>query len=101
MKKSIYIILLVFLIAVTTSCKRDNEFCSIKSTGIVEKQGITTYMYGTHILVDKNGKTIYALNSEKLNLDNYLKKNVEIIGYKIKGYPVDGGPEYLEAISVK
>ncbi len=35
----------------------------ITSTGIIKQRGFTTYMYGTHILVNDTGKTLYALKS--------------------------------------
>jgi hypothetical protein len=103
MKTSIYIILSVFLALVFPSCKKETECKSTTASGVIHKQGMTTYQYGTHTLVDDNGKTIYALKSKnsKLNLDNYIDKNVEIKGHKIIGYPVDGGPEYLEVTKVK
>lgn len=83
------------------SCKKDTEFKATKTDGIIQKQGITTYQYGTHILVDNNGQTKYALKSESINLDNYINRYVEIKGHKIKGYPIDGGPDYIDVSEVK
>ena len=67
----------------------------MKTTGLIQKQGITTYMYGTHTITD------YALKSNSINLDNYIDENVSIIGEKIDGYPVDGGPDYIEVKKIK
>ena len=49
-------------------------------------------MYGTHIISG------YALRSDLVNLDEFINRNVTISksGYKIDGYPVDGGPVYIE-----
>lgn len=93
--------LFLFLLILTLSCKKGTEFCSVKSSGIIHAQGITTYMYGTHVLVDNTGKTVFALRSNTVNLDQYIDKKVEIKGNKVKGYPVDGGPEYLDVSDVK
>ncbi|MGB7910734.1 MAG: hypothetical protein WCF59_00760 [Desulfobaccales bacterium] len=67
----------------------------ITSAGIIKKQGITTYMYGTHVLVNNSGKTLYALKSDNVNLDKYIDRKVTIKGNLIGGYPVEGGPDYL------
>lgn len=69
--------------------------------GILERQGITTYQYGTHVLLDKDGKTLYALKSESLQLDQYIGKSVEVKGKLVEDYPVDGGPAYLEVVRIK
>ena len=99
MKNIIFIY--TFVISLTLSCKKDTEFRSIKSSGTLNVQGGSFYMYGTHTLIDNNFKLIYALRSKTENLDEYIGQNVEITGYKIKGYPVAGGPEYLEVTKIK
>lgn len=93
--------LFVLVIVGTLSCNKDTEFTSTKSSGTIQLQGITTYMYGTHILKDSSGKTLYALRSKSVNLDEYINKNVEIKGKKVNGYPIERGPEYLEVTCVK
>lgn len=52
-------------------------------------------MYGTHVLVDGNGRILYALKSNRLDLDRYVGKEVTVSGELIGGYPVEGGPEYM------
>ncbi|MBJ10581.1 MAG: hypothetical protein CMP66_03870 [Flavobacteriales bacterium] len=69
-------------------CDNVSGLCEI--TGILQKQGITYYMYGTHVI------SVYAIRSDLVNLDDFINRNVTIIGYKIDGYPVDGGPFYIE-----
>ncbi|MDA9328709.1 hypothetical protein N9Q76_01130 [Flavobacteriales bacterium] len=64
-------------------------------TGIIKEQGMTSYQYGTHTLSG------YALRSNTVSLDNYVNQNVTIVGYKVNGYPVDGGPDYIEVKKVK
>ena len=92
--------LFAVVIVLFFSCNKDLENNPTKISGIVSAQGISTYQYGTHILTDDNGNLLYALRSNCTNLDKYLNKNVEIKGRKIKGYPVSGGPEYLEVSNV-
>lgn len=58
-------------------------------------------MYGTHVLTNDHGQTLYALKSSSVKLDDYIDKNVEISGSKIEGYPIDGGPEYIEVSKIK
>ena len=71
----------------------------IEVSGILQKQGITTYQYGTHILISNDKQ--YALKSSTLDLNKYQKQYVTILGERIAGYPVSGGPEYLEVVKIK
>jgi len=73
----------------------------ITASGTVRKQGITTYMYGTHVLLDGNGKTLYALRSDSIELDKYVDRKVTVKGDLVKGYPVGFGPEYLEVKAIE
>jgi len=73
---------------------------TVTAEGTIEKQGITTYQYGTHVL--KEGKkTLYALTSKTQKLNDYVGKRVKITGTKIDGYPLEGGPVFLEVTSVE
>ena len=75
--------------------------CEVESVGIIRKQGITTYMYGTHVLLNDDKQTLYALKSDPINLDLYIDKKVKVKGDLIKGYPVDSGPNYLNVKSIE
>lgn len=57
-------------------------------------------MYGTHVLTDDKGKTLYALRS-RIDLDKYISRKVIVKGYLVTGYPTDSGPDYLNVRSVK
>ena len=92
--------LVAFLFVTASSCQK-TEPGAVKATGILRKQGASAHQCGTHVLIDANGQLLYALRSRKANLDKYDNKSVEIKGRKIKGYPVDGGPDYLEVSQVK
>lgn len=85
------------IILFTVSCNKDNDDNSnaIEINGIIQKQGITTYQYGTHTISG------YALRSSSVTLDNYVNQEITVVGYKIDGYPIDGGPDYIEVESVK
>jgi hypothetical protein len=67
----------------------------VTATGFIKKQGITTYMYGTHFLLDEKGQTLYALRSDNIALNKYINRKVTVKGYLVKGYPIDSGPNYL------
>jgi hypothetical protein len=99
MKRSVKILLFIFILGMAYSCCKESNKNFVKAKGIISKQGMTTYQYGTHILTGTN--VYYALKSDKIDLDNYLNKEVEVRGNKIEGYPIEGGPEYLEVICVK
>ncbi|MGE5458803.1 MAG: hypothetical protein ACM3RX_10650 [Methanococcaceae archaeon] len=98
MKYFAFIFLISFLFI---SCKSDiNSTGNISSSGVIKVLEASAWMYGTHIFVDNKGKVIYALRSSQINLNNYIDMRVTISGDLVKGYPVDGGPEYLEVKSV-
>ncbi len=104
------ILILVLTTALFTSCKTQtsqNQTVELEETknnmlvleGIIQKQGITTYQYGTHIL--KTGKQLYALRSETVKINQFINKKVSVRGEKIEGYPIEGGPEYILVKSIK
>jgi len=70
---------------------------SAQASGKIQKRGTTTYMYGTHIL---SGTKIYALKSDTISLDLYIGKNVRVSGKLIGGYPVSGGPEFMNVDTI-
>ena len=74
---------------------------TIEVEGTIQRQGITTYQYGTHILVDRSGNTRYALRSDQVNLTTYIGRYVRVSGSRIPGYPVDAGPAYLAVSDVQ
>lgn len=78
--------------------------------GTLQKTEMTSYQYGTHILKgflldgnpDTHGKeVIYALKSNKVNLNEFSGKKVIIIGSKVEGYPIEGGPILIEVSGVE
>ncbi len=87
------------------SCTKENDADIAQDTypfqfkGLLKKTEVTTYMYGTHT-ISNEGKT-YALKSSTINLDTYINKTVTIKGEKITGYPVDGGPEFIDVKEVE
>ena len=87
---------------IATGCKKTSEGTptgSITVTGKLEVQGFTTYQYGTHTI--KNIDQFYSLKSNTINLDAYVGKSVSLTGNKVSGYPIEGGPDLLEVVSVK
>ena len=93
---------LTFCLMVSLSCTKDKVVdygnYDITISGVIKKPEVTTYQYGTHIL--QTGTIIYALRSNAVNLDNFLNKLVTISGDKINGYPVEGGPDYIDVLIV-
>ncbi len=62
---------------------------------------MTSYMYGTHVIVDRSGGRRFALRSEEVDLDAYVGQSVELTGSRVDGYPVDGGPPYLQVHTIR
>jgi len=64
-----------------------------EAKGTITRPEMTTYMYGTHALVEAGSKrTSYALSSKTIDLDRYVGRYVHVSGSQVPGYPVDGGP---------
>jgi hypothetical protein len=73
----------------------------VTSIGIIKGQGTTSYMYGTHVLVNDNGKTLYALRSNNIDLGRHVGRKVRVSGHLIQGYPIEGGPDFLDVESIE
>jgi len=93
--KAFKFLLLGILVCISTLSCSKNKKDSVKITGTIQKQGITTYQYGTHTISG------YALRSSVVELDDYVNLQTTAIGHKIDGYPVDSGPDYIEVESVE
>jgi len=108
MKKLLYLVI-VFSILISCKTKENTaekpkdlkvygqEKKDVELEGIIQKQGITNYQYGTHVL---KGKKTYALKSKTISLNNYVGKKVKIQGSFIAGYPIEGGPQYVNVKKV-
>jgi uncharacterized protein YceK len=99
MKKILVLSLFVAVFSGCASFKDSNTAKRATATGTIQKIGMTTFQYGTHLLTTEN-KT-YALKSGAINLDQYLNRKVTVKGKKVKGYPLDGGPEFLDVTLIK
>jgi hypothetical protein len=47
------------------------------------------------------GIPAYTISSSLIALDDYVNQEVTIFGQKVDGYPVEGGPDYLEVLEIK
>ena len=99
MKKLVLILsLAIVVLSGCTSMKDSNTPTRVTATGTIQKLGMSTFQYGTHIL--KTADKTYALKST-FSLDPYLDKTVTIKGKKVSGYPLEGGPELVDVTLVK
>lgn len=96
--KPVYCILLLGLLLAGCKKSKDTIIGDVTVTGILKAQGATYYMYGTYTI--ENDNEFYALNSKTINLYQYKGKTVTITGNKVAGYPVDGGPDLVNVLSV-
>lgn len=102
--KPLFIILATAILFLNDSCKNNNnnnnqEDSLMEITGTIKAIEMTSWQYGTHTL--SNEDSFYALRSENVDLENYEGQIVTVKARKIEGYPVDGGPEYLEVEEVE
>lgn len=101
MEKTRNITLIGVLVILLTACGTTREVDPnlMVVEGVLKKQGITTYQYGTYTISGDDG--FFALSSSEVDLGAYVDQQVEIRATKIAGYPVDGGPVYLQVQEVK
>jgi hypothetical protein len=66
---------------------------NITATGTLQRQGFTTYMYGTHVL---NG---LVLKSSTIDLDPYVGQHVRITAVNLH-YQAEMGPELYDVLSI-
>jgi hypothetical protein len=66
---------------------------AVTATGTLQPMGFTTFQYGSHAL---HGPTFYALRSSRLDLNRYVGRQVLIFGFLVPGYPIEGGPPYVD-----
>jgi len=95
LKISALILTLVIVLPLASFGANASKPGEITSSGTIKKQGITTYMYGTHVLLDDKGRIVYALRSDNIDLNKYIDRKVTVKGYLVDGYPIDFGPNYL------
>jgi hypothetical protein len=73
--------------------------------GVLERPEVTTYMYGTHAIIDETSGTMYALRSEDEGLlDGYVGQRVTVHGTLVAGYEngqVEGGPPLMNVTRVE
>jgi hypothetical protein len=62
---------------------------------------MTSWMYGSHVLIGGEGKVLYALKSGGPDLGPWEGRRVRLHGEPVEGYPVDGGPSYLRVIELR
>ncbi|TRO67510.1 hypothetical protein [Christiangramia sabulilitoris] len=97
--RKIVVIVIILTTGLGLGCKTEYMGNNIQYTGTIKAAGITSYQYGTHIL--ESGDDFYALRSAEADLTNFEDQEVKLWAEKIAGYPVDGGPEYLEVKKVE
>jgi hypothetical protein len=87
----------LLIILIIIACDPKGEF--IEATGTLEKQGITSYQYGTHILLNTDQR--FALRSKEVRLDSFINMEVRLQGKKVEGYPIEGGPVLIEVADIE
>lgn len=94
------VLLLIMGLAITgcNTVKPGGDKDLLVVSGKIEALGMSTFQYGTHTL--NTGNKTYALKSGSVDLKTYEGKEVIVKGLKVAGYPVDGGPEFIDVKEV-
>lgn len=101
MKRLIYITAIIAMVLGVAACanSQNKQNNTLLVEGTIQKLEMSTFQYGTHTLEGKDG--FFALRSEKVELNDYNGQEVKVEAQKVEGYPVDGGPVFLEVIAIK
>lgn len=97
---------LLFLVglATMTGCAVTNS-STVVVEGRLRPAGMTSFMYGTHLLVNSNGSILYAVRGSDQTLESSLEsfhdRVVRMEGRKVEGYPIEGGPPLLEVTRIR
>lgn len=95
--KHILTLVAIATIALFSSCSTNKNL--VEFTGTVQRLEMSTFQYGTHTI--EANSTYYALKSQELDLNDYNTQTVTIIGEKVEGYPLEGGPVLINVVKVK
>lgn len=82
-----------------SACHRHNVGRPAVKEGIVQRQGATTYQYGSHLL-KVDGQDDLVLSSKIVALDKYVGDQV-IIGAVRNDNMVENGPPLYDVIEIK
>ncbi|MBB6502510.1 hypothetical protein [Pedobacter cryoconitis] len=99
MKKILTLLAIGFVFTGCSMVKSPGNKDLVQLTGKIQQLGMSTFQYGTHII--KSADKTYALKSSTVNLDTYIDKEVIVKGTKVKGYPVENGPDLIEVTELK
>jgi hypothetical protein len=95
-----FLLLLIIAVFSLSACHKSSGTGNIiTASGILQKQGNTTYQYGTHILTDSQGNTTRVLKSKTINLDNYVGKQVIVTAQDVGPTP-ENGPKLYNVIGI-
>ena len=82
-----------------------SESSTLEVTGVVEEPEITTYMYGSHTIVDEASGERYALRSEEEELlADSNGRRATVNGRLVPGYEkgaIEGGPPLIEVDEIR
>ena len=70
----------------------------VMKTGVVEPQGVTTYMYGSYILRMEGEH--FVLKSNVFDLDEYISQEVTVVGPMMLG-SVSYGPAIIDVVDIE
>jgi len=99
MRKALFLLAAVVLLNACSSKRSIDTSNTVALSGRIDKLGMSTFQYGTHLL--KTNHKTYALKSNALNLNDYVAKHVTIKGTRVAGYPLENGPELVEVKEIK
>lgn len=102
--RSGYVLLILMGLLILPGCVTQpgpDSSSGVTVEGTVKPAGMTSFMYGTHLLYDESGRLTHALTSDDVNLSQYEGQRVTITGESVEGYPVDNGPPYLRVTSIQ
>lgn len=111
-KTTMLAMVLILFVTVMASAQREagagqevSASPAVEVTGVIEKPEFTTYMYGSHAVIDEASGERYALRSEEEELlDDATGRRTTVSGTLVPGYEdgaIEGGPPLIEVDRVE
>jgi hypothetical protein len=73
----------------------------VEASGVLEDPQATSYQYGEYAITDEQSGSIYALQSDSVDLSKYVGQQVSVTGKTVEGYPVDNGPPLVNVTEIE
>ncbi len=74
---------------------------AIVAEGTIVAREVSSFQYGSDLLLDRDGRVRYALRADGRDLAGWRGRAVRVSGHLVAGYPLAGGPPLLAVTAIE